>query len=167
MQVTAGSGRWVCLDVGETLIDETRIWTAWAAAMDVTPLTLMAAMGAAIVRSGDFRDAFAMVGRPDWERYRDAAAQAYAGFAPGDLYADALSSIDALRERRYRVAIIANQPVERAAELRAIGVTAEVMAMSDEMGVHKPAPEFFGRSLELLGNPDPASVAYVGDRVDT
>jgi len=23
------SERWVCLDVGETLIDETRIWGAW------------------------------------------------------------------------------------------------------------------------------------------
>ena len=40
-----------------------------------------------------------------------------------------------------------------------------MIAMSDEMGVAKPAPEFFTRTLELIGSPGPGSVAYVGDRV--
>ena len=34
------------------------------------------------------------------------------------------------------------------------------------MGVSKPDPAFFARTLELLGSPPPADVAYVGDRVD-
>jgi FMN phosphatase YigB (HAD superfamily) len=34
------------------------------------------------------------------------------------------------------------------------------------MGVAKPEPPYFARVLELLGDPDPASVAHVGDRVD-
>jgi FMN phosphatase YigB (HAD superfamily) len=34
------------------------------------------------------------------------------------------------------------------------------------MEVSKPDPAFFARALELMGSPDPASVAYVGDRVD-
>jgi FMN phosphatase YigB (HAD superfamily) len=38
--------------------------------------------------------------------------------------------------------------------------------MSDAMGVAKPDPAFFARTLEMLGSPDPAGVAYVGDRVD-
>lgn len=38
--------------------------------------------------------------------------------------------------------------------------------MSDEMGVHKPDPAFFAASLRLMGDPDPATVAYVGDRID-
>ncbi|MFO7532105.1 MAG: HAD family hydrolase, partial [Candidatus Limnocylindrales bacterium] len=42
----------------------------------------------------------------------------------------------------------------------------EVMAMSGELDVAKPDPAFFGRALELMGDPDPASVAYVGDRID-
>jgi len=42
----------------------------------------------------------------------------------------------------------------------------DAMGMSDAMGVAKPDPAFFDRTLELLGRPDPASVAYVGDRVD-
>ena len=41
-------GRWVCLDVGETLIDETRIWSVWADVAGISRLTLMAALGATI-----------------------------------------------------------------------------------------------------------------------
>jgi FMN phosphatase YigB (HAD superfamily) len=40
------------------------------------------------------------------------------------------------------------------------------MAMSEEMAVAKPEPAFFARALELMGAPDPADVAYVGDRLD-
>jgi FMN phosphatase YigB (HAD superfamily) len=54
----------------------------------------------------------------------------------------------------------------RTAELRALGITADVMAMSDELGVWKPMPEFFEKALALMGDPDPDDVAYVGDRVD-
>ena len=38
--------------------------------------------------------------------------------------------------------------------------------MSEGMGVWKPDPTFFDRALELMGDPEPAAVAYVGDRVD-
>jgi FMN phosphatase YigB (HAD superfamily) len=38
--------------------------------------------------------------------------------------------------------------------------------MSDAMGVAKPEPAFFARTLELIGGPPAAQVAYVGDRVD-
>jgi len=40
------------------------------------------------------------------------------------------------------------------------------MAMPEEMGTSKPDPAFFARTLQLLGDPDPGGVAYVGDRVD-
>ena len=65
-----------------------------------------------------------------------------------------------------RVSVIGNQPAERGPELRALGVDAEVLAMSEEMGVAKPAGAFFARALQLMGDPDPAQVAYVGDRPD-
>jgi FMN phosphatase YigB (HAD superfamily) len=45
-------------------------------------------------------------------------------------------------------------------------VNADVMAMSGRLGVAKPDPAFFARALELMASPDPADVAYVGDRVD-
>ena len=40
--------RWVVLDVGETLIDESRIWAIWADVLGIPRLTFMAVLGAAV-----------------------------------------------------------------------------------------------------------------------
>jgi HAD superfamily hydrolase (TIGR01662 family) len=157
--------RWICFDVGETLIDETRVWQVWADILGVTPFTFMAALGAVIANGEDHRAVFQKVGRPDWQALRPAFAEAYGGFGASDLYADAIPTLEALRACGYRIAILANQPAERTAELRALGVDAEILAMSDELGVHKPAPEFYARALELMAAA-PSAVVYVGDRLD-
>ena len=158
--------RWVCLDVGETLIDETRIWSLWADELGVPRLTFLAALGAVIARGGEHRDVFPIFGADDWQLRMPAVESAYGSFTLEDLYPDALRAIEVLRLAGYRLSIVANQPASRADELRAIGVDVEVMAMSEGMNVAKPDPAFFARALELMGAPDPASVAYVGDRVD-
>jgi HAD superfamily hydrolase (TIGR01662 family) len=163
--VRAQAVRWVGLDVGETLIDETRVWMCWAQVLGLTPLTLMAALGAAIA-AGDHTTVADLLGRQDWRELEPDFERVYGGFRPDDLYPDAIPAIDRLRSLGYRVAILANQPRQRSAELRALGVNADVMAMSEELGIHKPDPGFYLRSLDLLGNPDPADVAYVGDRLD-
>ena len=160
------NARWVCLDVGETLIDETRIWSLWADELEVPRLTFLAALGAVIARGGEHRDVFPIFGADDWERRLPAIERAYGGFAASDLYPDALRAIGGLRNSAYDVAVVANPPASRSAELRAIGVDVEVMAMSETLGVAKPQPAFFDRCLQLMGSPDPGAVAYVGDRVD-
>jgi HAD superfamily hydrolase (TIGR01549 family) len=158
--------RWVCLDVGETIIDETRIWSLWADELGVPRLTFLAALGAVIARGGEHRDVFPVFDADDWQLRMASVEGAYGGFSAADLYPDALRAIEGLGSAGYRVAIVANQPESRAAELQSIGVEAEVMAMSEGIGVAKPDPGFFAHALELMGVPDPASVAYVGDRVD-
>ncbi len=158
--------RWVCLDVGETLVDETRIWSIWADVLGVPRLTFLAALGAAIARGQQHGDVFPMFGVDDWQQRMESVERAYGGFRAEDLYPDALRSIARLHDLGYPVAIVANQPAARAEQLRAIGVDAEVLAMSESLGVAKPDPAFFGRVLELLGAPEPGAVAYVGDRVD-
>jgi len=158
--------RWVCLDVGETLIDETRIWSLWADELGVPRLTLLAALGAVIERGGEHRDVFPIFGADDWQLRLPAVELTYGGFGADDLYPDAERAVERLRATGYRLAIVANQPEARAAQLRRIGIETEVMAMSEGMGVAKPDPAFYGRALELMGSPDPGSVAYVGDRVD-
>lgn len=164
--MTSPRSRWVCLDVGETLIDETRVWSLWADELGVPRLTFLAALGAVIERGGEHRDVFPIFGVDDWQLRMASVEGAYGGFTADDLYPDALRAIEALRAGGHRLAIVANQPASRTDELRAIGVDVEVMAMSEQMGVSKPDPAFFARALELMGSPDPASVAYVGDRVD-
>jgi HAD superfamily hydrolase (TIGR01549 family) len=160
------SPRWICLDVGETLIDETRVWSVWADILEVPRLTLMAALGAVILRRAPHQELFEAVRRPDWRHLRTEFDARYGSFRPDDLYPDALDSIARLRDLGYRIAIIANQPASRTEELRRLGVEADVIAMSDELGLWKPDPEFFARALALMGDPDRGAVAYVGDRLD-
>lgn len=163
--ITAGDLDWVVLDVGEVLVDETRVWATWAELLGVPAFTLMATIGAAVAGGGDHRDAFRLLGAHDWAAREAEFERRYGGFQAADLYPDALPALRALRGGDLRVAVIANQPASRTAELRALGVVAEVMAMSEELGVAKPDPAFFARVLELLDAPADR-VAYVGDRVD-
>jgi HAD superfamily hydrolase (TIGR01549 family) len=160
------TGRWVILDVGETLIDETRVWSLWADLLDIPRLTFMAGFGATIARGGEHRDVFDLFAVPDWRARWPAHEALYDGFQADDLYPDAIPAMQALHTRGYRLAVIGNQPANRTEQLRALGVPAEVIAMSVEMGVAKPSSAFFERALELIGSPQPGSVAYVGDRVD-
>lgn len=163
------SERWVCLDVGETLIDETRVFRTWAEVLGLPEFTVMAVLGGSIAnaeRPEDWRRFFEMLQRPEWRDHQPAFEERYGAFRADDLYPDAVRAIEGLKGAGYRVAITANQPARRHAELEALGIQVDAMGMSDAMGVAKPDPAFFDRTLELLGGPDPASVAYVGDRVD-
>ncbi|MET0772736.1 MAG: HAD family hydrolase [Candidatus Limnocylindrales bacterium] len=162
----ASGGRWVCLDVGETLIDETRIWSTWAEVLGISPMTFMAAFGANVERGREHADVFDLLGVPDWRERAEEVERRLGGFQAADLYTDAVPALAAFASAGYRVAVVANQPAIRDAELRALGVAPEVMAMSEEMGVSKPDPAFFARALELMGGADPADVTYVGDRPD-
>ena len=158
--------RWVVLDVGETIVEETRIWSAWADELGIPRMTFLAAFGAIVERELQYQHVFDLFPVRDWVQHRDAVERRLGGLRRDDLYPDALPALAQFRERGYRTAILGNQPASRTPELRAIGVDAEVIAMSDEMGVAKPDPAFFDQTLERLGRPDPSAVAYVGDRID-
>jgi HAD superfamily hydrolase (TIGR01549 family) len=162
----AAPERWVCLDVGETLVDETRIWSIWASELGVPVMTFMAAFGAILERGLQHQDVFAVLGVDDWKAHLPRVRERFGGFQTVDLYPDALDALDGLARRGYRVSVLANQPAERHAELRALGFAPEVMAMSEEMGVAKPDGAFFREALRLMGDPRPGDVAYVGDRID-
>jgi FMN hydrolase / 5-amino-6-(5-phospho-D-ribitylamino)uracil phosphatase len=157
---------WVVLDVGETLIDETRIWAAWAHAIGVSPLTFGAALGAVIAAGETHQNAFERLGATDWRRHAAAVEAALGGLQTVDLYPDALPAARAMQAGGHRVAIIANQPASHRDQLLAMGFAPDVIAMSEALGVSKPDDAFYRRALGLLGDPDPARVAHVGDRVD-
>ncbi|MDP9406258.1 MAG: HAD family hydrolase [Actinomycetota bacterium] len=156
----------MCLDVGEVLVDETRIWSTWADVLRVPRFTFLAVLGGVIARGGDHRDAFTLLGVADWREREPEVQRRYGGFTAGDLYPDALSTLAALRSAGWATAVVANQPASRSTELAALGVAPDVMAMSEALGVAKPDPAFYARLLELLGDPPAADVVYVGDRVD-
>jgi FMN phosphatase YigB (HAD superfamily) len=150
----------VFFDVGETLVSENAVWSAWAAHYGVPPLTFMGALGAVIERRAHHLEVF---------RYfePDADLSTFVGLheiGPADLYPDALPCLAALRSAGYLVGVAGNQPPDVTERLLA-GVELDVVASSTAWGVEKPAPEFFARVAESVGLA-PGEVAYVGDRVD-
>ena len=157
----------VVLDVGEIVIDETRVWTVWAELLGVSPATLMAVLGAAVSQGGDHTDAFPHVApNVDWAALEGEHESRYGGFRSEDVYADVVPALSALRGAGRRVVLAGNQPARRTAQLHALGLPVDDLVTSDELGVEKPDPAFFAAVLARLGIDDPARVLYVGDRVD-
>ena len=158
----------VFFDVGETLVDETRLWGAWADWIGVPRFTLFGVLGGLIERGEHHRRVFETL-RPGMDVDRELAAMRAAGrpigIARGDFYPDALPCLGLLRASGYRIGLAGNQPVEAEAELRALDLPVDFVASSAGWGVQKPSPAFFERVASLAGAP-PEAIAYVGDRVD-
>jgi HAD superfamily hydrolase (TIGR01549 family) len=157
----------VVFDIGEVLVDETRVWAVWAELVGVSPLTFAAVLGAAVAQGEDHRLVFPHVApNLDWEELGDAHEAAYGGFGEQDLYPDVRPTLEQLRSDEVRVVLAGNQPARRTAQLTALDLPVETIVTSDDLGAEKPDPAFFAGVLELVA-PTPASeVLYVGDRVD-
>jgi HAD superfamily hydrolase (TIGR01549 family) len=162
----------VAFDVGETLIDESRIWIRWAGRLEVTPLTMLGVIGAMAALDRPQADAFALV-RPGLDLQAEISAWRSddpAGlrdnFDVDDLYQDVRECFAALRTAGIAIIIAGNQPPQARAALERMELGADAILISDELGIEKPSPEFFDRVVSAAGNPPAAGVAYVGDRLD-
>ena len=160
--------RAVFFDVGETLIDEHRLYRDYALRMEVTYEHFLAAMEAAMERREPVRNIFAIV-KPGFD-FKAARAQREAEgktFAIGadDLYPDVAACLAALKAAGYFIGIAGNQPASAEATLRGCGLAADFYATSDGWGVAKPDPGFFEKVAQAAGCAATA-IAYVGDRVD-
>jgi FMN phosphatase YigB (HAD superfamily) len=158
--------RAVVFDVGETLIDESRLWGAWADWLGVPRFTFFVALGSMIGQGRDHRDVFSLLGF-DYrhEAARRDAAGIVGGFGPDDLYGDVRACIDTLRADGYRVAVAGNQPARAEGQLLELELPVELVATSAGWGVSKPDPAFFARVAATL-DLEPAEIVHVGDRVD-
>lgn len=161
----------VVLDVGETLVDETRIWSRWADRLAVPRFALLGVIGGMAALDRPATDALALV-RPGfdleaeeaaWERDDPRGLRNH--FDAGDLYPDVRDALAALREAGYQVVIAGNQPSRAYDALVAMDLPADSLHTSEGWGVAKPAPEFFARVAEVAGV-EPEAVLYVGDRLD-
>jgi len=160
--------RAVFLDVGETLVDETRQWSLWADWIGVPRATFLAAFQENIASGAHHRRVFdrfvAGLDVGAAERDREAAGQGYL-IEPQDFYTDALPCLAALRSQGLVVGIAGNQPEAAESALLACGVTADFIASSAGWGIEKPSPRFFERIAAITGLA-PAAIAHVGDRLD-
>ncbi len=157
----------VAFDIGEVLVDESRVWSIWSELIGTTPLTFSAVLGAAIVQGSDHRDVFAHVApNIDWAALADEHERRLGGLQAIDLYPDAATCLTQLRELGFRVIIAGNQPAQRTEQLRALQLAADAITTSEDLGAEKPDPAFFARLIELCGVEMPDQILYVGDRVD-
>src|SRR5690606_25460887 len=108
----------VVFDVGETLIDETRIWLRWADRLGAPAGTVIGLLGAMVAMNRPLAEAFRLV-RPGleveeeiaaWEREEPDSLRVH--FDADDLYPDVRESMAALRAAGYRLIIAGNQPVQ-------------------------------------------------------
>jgi HAD superfamily hydrolase (TIGR01549 family) len=159
--------RIVAFDIGEVLIDESRVWAVWSGLLGVSPLTFAAVLGAAIVQGEDHHAVFPHVApNVDWQEFEDEHERRYGGFQEQDLYPDVRPCLSELRSLGFTVVLAGNQPARRTAQLRELELPSDVVITSDELGTHKPDPAFFAEVLRVAGTDDPAEVLYVGDRID-
>jgi HAD superfamily hydrolase (TIGR01549 family) len=159
----------VVFDVGETIVDETRAWSAWADWLGVPRLTFLAVCGAVIARGElDHREPLRIF-RPGLDLGEELRQREAAGvgdrITADDLYPDAVPCLRAVHEAGYRIGVVGNQPARAEAALASFDLPLDLMASSATWGVEKPDVRFFERIATELELP-PAEIAYVGDRLD-
>jgi HAD superfamily hydrolase (TIGR01549 family) len=150
----------VFFDVGETLVDEERWWRELARRSGLQPHVVWAALGVTIAR-GEEHDALWRhlgIARPDsgWKELT---------YSEADLYPDAMSCLERMRDVGLRVGIVGNQTDALEQWAREARLPADVISSSESLGVRKPDRAFFERVAELVDRA-PHEVVYVGDRVD-
>jgi len=139
-------------DVGETLVDETRMWEAAADVAGVPRFTLMGVLGGLAARGERHSRVWEILG----------VAPPASTWDSGDFYADALPCLDELRSRGLLVGAVGNTP---AATEQLLREHVELIGSSGRWKIEKPAPGFFEQIVAEAALP-PEEIAYVGDRVD-
>ncbi|WP_027341003.1 HAD family hydrolase [Hamadaea tsunoensis] len=161
----------VVFDVGETLIDETRIWLRWADRLGVPGFAFLGALGGCAALDQPHTYAFELF-RPGFDVESEVgkwAAEDPDGlrenFDGDDLYPDVRPSFQALRDAGLTVVVAGNQPPQARTALEAMRLPVDAIFTSAEWGVEKPHPDFFTKVAEVAGAV-PGEIAYVGDRLD-
>jgi HAD superfamily hydrolase (TIGR01549 family) len=158
----------VVFDVGETLLDDTREFGAWADWIGVPRHTFSAVLGAVTAEGRNNAEAFQYF-RPgfDLERERRLREEAGVGeeISAEDLYPDVRPALAALKKLGLWIGVAANQTARAAQLLRELDLPLDRVATSGEWGVAKPRPEFFAHVIETTPGP-PEQIVYVGDHRD-
>lgn len=165
----------VFLDIGGVLYDDRVYAEAWRRALheaggvftDAAFDNEYAACRASQDRSFRVHLATAFLGPDADVRTLETLAARYWQYPPSALHTDVVPTLTTLRDAGYRLGVIANQPSQVRAAMERDGLVPffEVWGVSDDLGLHKPDPALFRRTLELAGV-DGGRTVMVGDRLD-
>jgi N-acetyl-D-muramate 6-phosphate phosphatase len=160
--------RSVVFDVGETLLDDTREFGAWADWIGVPRHTFSAVLGAVTSQGRNNAETFQYF-QPGFdlpaERLRREDAGVGERIEETDLYPDVRPALAQLRQRGVWVGIAGNQTARAAQLLRDLRLPADAIATSGEWGVAKPEQEFFDMVVDFSPGGRSETV-YVGDHRD-
>ncbi len=165
----------VFLDIGGVLYDDRVYAEAWRRALreagaeftDARFDEEYAACRAGQDRSFRVHLATAFLGESADIAALEARAARYWEYPPSALHADVLPTLAELRTAGYRLGVIANQPSQIRVAMQRDGLVGffETWGVSDDLGLHKPDPQLFVRTLELAAV-EPGRSVMVGDRLD-
>jgi len=165
----------VFLDIGGVLYDDRVYAEAWRRALREAGSTFTdaafeeeyAACRAAQDRSFRLHLATAFLGPDADVRALETLAARHWHYPPSALHTDVVPTLTELRDEGYRLGVIANQPSQVRAAMERDGLVPffEVWGVSDDLGLHKPDPALFRRTLELAAT-DGEQTVMVGDRLD-
>lgn len=158
----------VVFDVGETLLDDSREWNAWADWLGVPHHTFSTVLGAVTAAGRNNAETFQYF-RPGFDLAKERQLREDAGrgeqIDDSDLYPDVRPSLTRLRQDGFWVGIAGNQTSRAGELLRALDLPVDFIATSGEWGVAKPNRAFFDRIVQAApGKPD--EIVYVGDHRD-
>lgn len=153
---------WIFFDVGSTLVDETKAYDHRAREMientDI-PFSAFDRKRIELAKQGFDGNSEAIryfgLKKTHWHSEDETP------------FADAYETLEALKDRGYRLGIIANQAAGAAQRLDAWGLFKyfDVVAASAELGVAKPDKLIFEKAFALAGC-QPQDSVMVGDRID-
>ncbi|MBB5806611.1 FMN phosphatase YigB (HAD superfamily) [Saccharothrix ecbatanensis] len=156
-------------DVGETLLDNSREWGAWADWIGVSRHTFSTVLGAVTAAGRDNAETLHYF-RPGFDVAHERQLRKRAGVGEridsGDLYPDVRTGSAGLRKAGLWVGVARNQTARAAELLRALDLPVDGLATSGEWGVTKPSPEFFERVVDMTPAEAAGDVLYVGDHRD-
>lgn len=160
--MTMKNVKWIFFDVGSALVDETEAYNHRIRDM-------IAGTNISFEQFDRQRIRFAMEGlNGDSEAIRYFGLSKTPWHSEDEVpYADTEDALSHLRERGYKLGIIANQVPGTAERLKCWGLLKyfEVIAASAELGVAKPDRQIFEKALEMADCRAEES-AMVGDRLD-
>lgn len=168
--------RTAVFDVGETLVDETRIFARWADRFGIPHMAFFGTIGGVLASGGTITEGFRLL-VPGFDLQTESSrwrAEDPHGerehFNERDLYPDVRPAFAEMRAAGLPLLIAGNQPPEAGPALQAMDLGVAGIGISDDWGVGKPHPSFFDRVLALadgvLPGVAPEEVLYVGDRTD-
>jgi N-acetyl-D-muramate 6-phosphate phosphatase len=160
--------RSVVFDVGETILDDTREFGAWADWIGVPRHTFSAVLGAVTAEGRNNVETFEYF-CPGFDLGRERQLREAAGrgeqIDDSDLYPDVRGALGALHDLGLWVGVAGNQTRRVGELLRDLALPVDGVATSAEWGVAKPAPAFFDHLADFATG-ERHEIAYVGDHRD-